>query len=98
MDGTAAEGLKLKNYPQRLLQTVSLTWSKRFRWDPPWCGEVVGQLRWQSLAVTERLAQRLHLHLGSRLVLTSNGRTIQANVLPSSGTMASMCSRAASSS
>ena len=27
VDGAAADGLKLKNYPKRLLQTVSLTWS-----------------------------------------------------------------------
>jgi len=34
----------------------------------------------QSLAVADHIAQRLHLHLGSHLVLISNGRTIEANV------------------
>jgi len=81
VDGTPAEGLKLKNYPRRLLQTVSLTWSQAL----PVGSTMVAGKWWdnydtQSLAVTERLAQRLHLHLGSRMVLTSNGRTIQATV------------------
>ena len=35
----------------------------------------------QSLVITEHIAQRLHLHLGSRIVLTSNGRTIQVHVI-----------------
>jgi putative ABC transport system permease protein len=81
VDGTPAEGLKLKNYPRRLLQTVTLTWSQEL----PAGSTMVAGKWWdnydtQSLAVTERLAQRLHLRLGSRLVLTSNGRTIQATV------------------
>ncbi len=82
VDGTAAEGLKLKNYPKRLLQTVSLTWSR----DLP-TGSSMAQGTWwdkddgQSLVVTEHIAQRLHLHLGSHIVFTSNGKTIQANVV-----------------
>lgn len=82
VDGTAAEGLKLKNYPKRLLQTVSLTWSRVL----PEGSTMVQGMWWdkddgQSLAVTEHIAQRLQLHLGSRIVLTSNGRTIQATVV-----------------
>jgi putative ABC transport system permease protein len=82
VDGTAAEGLKLKNYPQRLLQTVSLTWSREL---PE--GSTMVQGTWwdkddgQSLVVTEHIAQRLQLHLGSRIVFTSNGRTMQTNVI-----------------
>jgi putative ABC transport system permease protein len=82
VDGTAAEGLKLKNYPQRLLQTVSLTWSREL---PE--GSTMAQGTWwdkddgQSLVVTEHIAQRLQLHLGSRIVFTSNGRTMQTNVV-----------------
>src|SRR5271170_7192604 len=81
VDGTAADGLKLKNYPQRLLQTVSLTWSRELP-----VGSNMAQGSWwdkddgQSLAVTEHIAQRLHLHLGSQIVFTSNGRTIPAKV------------------
>ena len=82
VDGTAAEGLKLKNYPKRLLQTVSLTWSNAL---PE--GSTMVQGTWwdkddgQSLVVTEHIAQRLHLHLGSRIVFTSNGRTMPTNVV-----------------
>jgi putative ABC transport system permease protein len=35
----------------------------------------------QSLVVTEHIAQRLQLHLGSRIVFTSNGRAMQTNVV-----------------
>ncbi len=82
VDGTAAEGLTLKNYPKRLLQTVSLTWSNAL---PE--GSTMVQGTWwdkddgQSLVVTEHIAQRLHLHLGSRIVFTSNGRTMPTNVV-----------------
>jgi putative ABC transport system permease protein len=81
VDGTAADGLKLKNYPKRLLQTVSLTWSRTLP-----VGSNMAQGSWwdrddgQSLAVTEHIAQRLQLHLGSQVVFTSNGRTIPARV------------------
>jgi putative ABC transport system permease protein len=82
VDGTAADGLKLKNYPKRLLQTVSLTWSTAL----PAGSNLVSGTWWdaddgQSLAVTEHIAQRLHLHLGSQLIFTSNGKTIQAHVV-----------------
>jgi putative ABC transport system permease protein len=82
VDGTAAEGLRLKNYPKRLLQSVPLTWSNVLP-----VGSTMAQGTWwdkddgQSLAVSERIAQRLQLHLGSRIVFASNGRTIQANVV-----------------
>jgi putative ABC transport system permease protein len=81
VDGTAAEVLKLKNFPRRLLQTVSLTWSAAL----PAGSTMVSGSWWdkddgQSLAVSERVAQRLNLHVGSHIVLASNGRTIQADV------------------
>lgn len=82
VDGTAADALKLKNYPRRLLSTVSLTWSTALP-----TGATMASGEWwdeddgQSLAVTEHIAQRLHLHLGSTIVLTSNGRTISAKVV-----------------
>ena len=82
VDGVAAEGLKLKNYPRRLLQTVSLTWSTGLPAGSTlvagkWWGDGGGQ----SLAITQHIAERLHMHLGSHLVLTSNGRTMQADVV-----------------
>ena len=82
VDGAAAEGLKLKNYPKRLLQTVSLTWSAKLP-----AGSTLVSGKWwskddvQSLAITEHIAQRLQLHLGSQLVLASNGREIHAKVV-----------------
>jgi len=82
VDGTAADELNLKNYPKRLLQTVSLTWSKGL----PEGATMVQGAWWdtddgQSLAVSQHIAQRLQLHLGSRIVFTSNGRTVQAKVV-----------------
>ena len=82
VDGAAADELNLKNYPKRLLQTVSLTWSKGL----PEGATMVQGAWWdtddgQSLAVSEHIAQRLQLHLGSRIVFTSNGRTMQAKVV-----------------
>jgi putative ABC transport system permease protein len=81
VDGVAADGLKLKNYPKRLLQTVSLTWSQALP-----AGSSLAQGTWwdkddgQSLVITEHIAERLHLRLGSHIVFTSNGRTIPATV------------------
>jgi len=82
VDGTAADELNLKNYPKRLLQTVSLTWSRGL----PEGATMVRGAWWdtddgESLAVSEHIAQRLQLHLGSRIVFTSNGRTMQAKVV-----------------
>jgi putative ABC transport system permease protein len=82
VDGTAADELTLKNYPKRLLQTVSLTWSKVL----PEGATMVQGAWWdtddgESLAVSQHIAQRLQLHLGSRIVFTSNGRTMQAKVV-----------------
>ncbi len=81
VDGTPADQLNLKNFPRRLLQTVSLTWARGL----PEGATMVRGTWWdrddgQSLVVTEHIADRLHLQLGSQLVLFSNGRTIQAKV------------------
>ena len=81
IDGEDADALKLQNFPKHLLQSVTLTWSK----DVP-SGTKVHQGRWwtgddaQGLAVSERLAKRLHLKLGSTVVFTSNERTIHTRV------------------
>jgi putative ABC transport system permease protein len=82
VDGTPAESLKLKNFPRRLLQTVTLTWSSALP-----AGSTLVQGTWwdkddgQSLVVTDHIADRLHLRLGSQLILASNGRTIPATVV-----------------
>jgi putative ABC transport system permease protein len=82
VDGTPADELRLKNFPRRLLQTVTLTWANAL----PSGATLVHGTWWdkddgQSLVVTDHIADRLHLHLGSQVVFTSNGRTIQANVV-----------------
>ena len=81
IDGTPVEQLTLKNYPKRMLRSVAVSWSL----STPAGTEVVGGRWWdeddgQSIAVSQRLAQRFHLRLGSRLTFLSNGRTIQAVV------------------
>jgi putative ABC transport system permease protein len=81
LDGNRTEDLKLKNYPKRLLQSVTLSWSEGV----PAGTEVVRGAWWgnddtQSIAVTEGVARRLHLRVGSRIELTSNARTIEARV------------------
>jgi putative ABC transport system permease protein len=82
VDGTAEAGLKLKNYPRRLLQTVAMTWSPTL----PEGSTMVSGKWWdrddaQSMAVTQHIAERLHLHLGSVLVFSSGGRTVTATVV-----------------
>ena len=82
VDGTPADALKLQNFPRRLLQTVTLTWANAL----PSGATLVHGTWWdkddgQSLVVTDHIADRLHLHLGSQVVFTSNGRTIQAHVV-----------------
>jgi putative ABC transport system permease protein len=81
LDGNRVEDLKLRNYPQRLLRSASLTWSQ----DLPVGTEVVRGSWWgkddtQVIAVGQRVAEQLHLDIGSQIVLSSNGRTITARV------------------
>lgn len=81
IDGAPAETLKLKNFPRRLLQSVPLTWAAQVP-----AGTEVTRGRWwetddgESIAVTEHIAQRLHLHIGSQLTLVSNQKTIHGRV------------------
>ncbi len=71
--GSQAEELSPAPAPDRFAHLVA----SAARGDPRWLrGTWWGKDDTQSLAVTERIAQRLHLHLGSRIVLTSNARTI----------------------
>ena len=81
IDGMPAETLKLKNYPKRMFRSVSLTWSEKLP-----AGMTVAQGKWwrtgdtRSMAVTEHVAQRLHLHPGSKVTLLSNQRNIETEV------------------
>ncbi|HEY4048884.1 MAG TPA: FtsX-like permease family protein [Acidobacteriaceae bacterium] len=81
IDGAEVQNLKLRNFPGRLLQSVPLTWSSQV----PAGAEVTRGKWWrtddgESMAVTERIAQRLHLQIGSQLTLLSNQKTIQGRV------------------
>jgi putative ABC transport system permease protein len=81
IDGVSVEHLKVNNYPKRLLRSVSLTWADGV---PP--GTKVAQGKWwardadSGLAVVDRVATRLHLHLGSRIVFEVSDQTIATTV------------------
>lgn len=82
IDGTPVDDLNLKNYPKRLLRSATLSWTttvpegtkvKEGKW---WSGEEGGN----SLAVVDRVAQRLHLKIGSRVTFTSGDKQIPVQV------------------
>ena len=81
IDGVNTEQLKVKNYPKRLLSSVSVTWA-----DSEPVGVKVEQGKWwrqgdaNGLAVVDRVARRLNLHPGSEVVFTSGERTIPTRV------------------
>jgi putative ABC transport system permease protein len=81
IDGVSVEDLKVKNYPKRLLRSVSLTWA-----DGVPEGTKVVQGKWFSasddsgLAVVDHVAQRLNLHVGSQIVFEVSDRTISTQV------------------
>ena len=81
IDGVPVEQLKVKNYPKRLLQSVSLTWSD----DVPAGAKLVSGHWWDSreaaeIAVVHRAAMRLHLKVGSRMVFDSDDKTFPVSV------------------
>jgi len=81
VDGTPADGLKLKNYPGACLQTgFAYLVARAADGSTMVAGKWWDNYDTQSLAVNRTSCAKVHLHLGSRLVLTSNGRTIQATV------------------
>ena len=81
VDGVLTDQLKLENFPKRMLQSVALTWSEK---QPP--GANVTSGKWwtnpnePSIAVSERIAQRIHVKPGSQITLMSGEKTIQARV------------------
>ncbi len=81
VDGKRGEQLKQAKIPQHLLQSVSLTWS-----DVVPTGSKVHRGRWWTpgtqgaVAVSEGLARRMHLDVGSKLVFTAGERTIPVTV------------------
>ncbi len=99
VDGVSTDQLKLENFPKRLLQSVALTWSEK----QPEGAKITSGKWWSSpkepsLAVSERLAQRLHVKPGSQITLMSGEKTIELECPPFSRTTASMSTEGASSS
>jgi len=81
VDGKTGEQLKQAKIPQHLLQSVSLTWSDvlptgaKMRKGAWWAPGTQG-----AVAVTDGLARRMHLDVGSTLAFTSGERTIPVKV------------------
>ena len=81
IDGVAVDKLQFKNYPRRLLRSAAITWSK----DVPRGTRIAQGQWWKSpdgpdLAVVDRVAQRLNLHIGSEVDFAVGDRTISTKV------------------
>jgi putative ABC transport system permease protein len=93
IDGVPVEKLKVNNYPKRLLQSVSLTWSDQL----PEGAKMVSGHWWEpnqstietkndtagttvGLAVVDYAANRLHLHPGSEVIFDSDDQAIKTQV------------------
>jgi putative ABC transport system permease protein len=81
IDGVSVDELRVKNYPKRLLRSASITWSSSVP-----RGTKIAQGKWwdkdtdPDLAVVDRVAERLHLHIGSHLEFAANDKTISTTV------------------
>jgi putative ABC transport system permease protein len=82
IDGVPANEAKLKNFPRRMLRSINLTWSAAA---PPgtkvvegkwWAAEEKGPV----VAIEQRLAQRLGVHVGSRITFAAQDTQIVATV------------------
>jgi putative ABC transport system permease protein len=83
VDDVPAAQLKLRNFPRRMLQTISLSWSPAL---PP--GTKILQGSWWSptetaseVAVSEHTFQRLNLHLGSKITFAAQDTQFNATVV-----------------
>jgi putative ABC transport system permease protein len=81
IDGIPVEKLKVKNYPKRLLQSVSLTWSDEL----PAGAKIVSGAWWKpgdmaSVAVADHAAMRLQLHVGSEINFDSDDQLVKTKV------------------
>lgn len=83
IDGIEAANLKIKNMPQRALRSVQLTWSDTL----PEGTNVIDGKFWNRgetaplLALDERRAQRLHVHVGSRIVFQVGDSLIDTTLI-----------------
>jgi putative ABC transport system permease protein len=83
IDGVPANEAKLKNFPKRMLRSISLTWSANA---PP--GTKVVEGKWWAadekrplVAIEQRQAQRLGVHVGSHISFAAQDTEIVATVV-----------------
>jgi putative ABC transport system permease protein len=83
IDGVPANQAKLKNFPKRMLQSISLTWSGA----PPPGTKVVEGNWWASdekhpvVAIEQRVADRLNVKVGSHITFAAQDSRIIATVV-----------------
>ena len=82
VNGTPVDQLQVKNYPKRLLQSATLSWSAAAangtkltagKW---WTSQSPGN----ELAVVDRVADRLHLQVGSKMTFVASDKEIPVTV------------------
>src|SRR5271168_3315775 len=83
IDGVPANQAKLKNFPKRMLQSISLTWSGSA---PP--GAKIVEGKWWAadekgavVAIAQQQAQRLGVHVGSHVTFAAQDTQIVATVV-----------------
>jgi putative ABC transport system permease protein len=83
IDGVAADQAKLKNFPKRMLQSISLTWADSA---PPGTSAVAGKW-WQAgekspvVAVSQGDAERLGVKVGSHITFAAQDSRFTATVV-----------------
>jgi putative ABC transport system permease protein len=83
IDGVPADQAKLKNFPKRMLRSISLTWAGSA---PPGT-KVVDGAWWKEdekgpvVAIDERQAQRLGVHVGSHITFAAQDTQIVSRVV-----------------
>jgi putative ABC transport system permease protein len=83
IDGVPANQAKLKNFPKRMLQSISLTWSD----GPPPGTKVVDGNWWAAgekhpvIAIEKRAADRLRVRVGSHITFAAQDSRIIATVV-----------------
>src|SRR5271154_6275075 len=83
IDGVPAEQAKLKNFPRRMLRSISLTWMDSA---PP--GTKVVEGKWWAatekgpvVAIEQRSAERLGVHVGSHITFAAQDTQLVATVV-----------------
>jgi len=82
IDGVAEDQLKLRNFPKRMLRSISLTWA-----DAPPPGTKAVEGKWWAaddtkplIAIDERVARRLGVKVGSKITFAAQDTQIVATV------------------